>query len=129
MTTPNELPLSMPRRLAILLLHEAQIAEQPLFGLVAAPIAEGCEPDAWMPLPDLRSVEELAVKLQAAGKRSWAFYFYRPSQQAMPAGEDFIEHPELLRLTASLAIKGVLQLRAWHCRDGRVLERELNIHD
>ena len=129
MTPTIEAPLLMPRRLAILLLHEAQIATGPFVGLVSAPNTDGAEPDGWLPIGGMTDIQTLPAQWQAADKRVWAIYIHRPAMPAMPAIEDFSVQPALRRLTASLAIKGVLQLRAWQCLQGRVVECELHIHD
>lgn len=129
MTDQTEPPLLMPRRLAIRLLHEAQIATEPFFGLVSAPAAPGSEPDGWRPLATAAGITALPGQLKAVGQRAWALYFFRPSLPSTPVAEDFSVEPQLLRLTASLATKGVLQLRAWACESGRIAERELHIHD
>jgi hypothetical protein len=129
MTIPAERPLTLPRRLAIRLLHEAQIAIEPFFGLVSAAAEPDAEPDAWLPMTSAAAIVTLPMQLEAQGRRAWALYFFRPSLPATPVPEDFAVLPALLRLTASLATKGVLQLRAWQLVDGRVSERELHIHD
>jgi hypothetical protein len=119
-------PLSMPRRFAIRLLHQAQIAgDAPFTGVVGAT----AEPDLYVPVAD---GIDLRVALETLGKREralWAIYLHRPGQPTAPAAADFAEQPQALRLTSSLATKGVLQLHAWACEDGRVRERELRIHD
>ena len=129
MTNSADTPLSMPRRLAIRLLHEAQIATEPFQGLVSAAAAPDAEPDAWHPVTNASGIAAFAAALEGQGQRAWALYRFRPSLPTAPVVEDFATQPELLRLTASLATKGVLQLRAWQCRDGRVAERELVVHD
>jgi hypothetical protein len=116
--------LLMQRRLAIRLLHEAQLAgETPFTGLVGA----RAEPDSFAHLDgDLAA----GVKqLSESGRNLWAVYLHRPGQPTQPAAADFVEYPQALRLTASLATKGVLQLRAWVCEEGRVREREMDIKD
>ncbi|MDR3416459.1 MAG: hypothetical protein P4L83_09765 [Nevskia sp.] len=127
MNEPNgaEAPLQMPRRFAIRLLHEAQLAgEQPFVGVVGA----SAEPDTFLPMAR-PSLGEAAALLQDRQRSLWAVYLHRPGSPAMPTPEDFASQPQVLRLTASLATKGVLQLRAWTLHDGRVVERELQIRD
>ena len=119
-------PLSMPRRFAIRLLHEAQLAgEHPFTGMVGA----AAEPDLYVPLVGPASLEDGLVHLRDRQRALWAVYLHRPGQPTAPSATDFAEQPEVLRLTSSLATKGVLQLHAWACEDGRVRERELRIHD
>lgn len=124
-----EAPLQMPRRFAIRLLHEAQLAgERPFTGLVGAAAEPDPEPDMFV-LLDGAGLGEALAQLQARQRRLWAIYLHRPGQPTAPTAEDFAEQPQALRLTASLATKGVLQLRAWAQEQGRVRERELHITD
>src|SRR5438128_152964 len=121
--TSREAPLVMPRRFAIHLLHEAQLAgERPFTGVVGA----GAEPDCYLPLQADGLALGLAL-LQQRQRALWAIYLHRPGQPTAPTAADFAEQPQALRLTSSLATKGVLQLRAWTHSEGRVRERELHI--
>ncbi len=129
MTKPANPPLAMPRRLAIRLLHEAQIAVEPFAGLVSAPLEAGAEPELWHPAASESAVPALRAAIEAAGRRVWALYSFRPQLPAMPVLQDFAAQPGLLRLSASLATKGVLQLRAWQRVESGVVERELHVHD
>jgi hypothetical protein len=117
--------LLMQRRLAIRLLHEAQLAgETPFTGVVGA---RG-EPDCFAQL-DGDGLAAAVKRLGESGRELWAVYLHRPGQPTQPAAADFAEYPQALRLTASLATKGVLQLRVWVCEAGRVSEREMDIKD
>ena len=115
----------MPRRFAIHLLHEAQLAGEHAFtGLVgAAP-----EPDLYVPLVGPARLDDGLIHLHERQRALWAVYLHRPGQPTAPTAADFAEQPQTLRLTSSLATKGVLQLHAWTCENGRVRERELRIH-
>ena len=126
MPTPTT-PILIPRRFAIRLLHEAQIATEPFLSAVVADDAPGSAPDGWMPIREGASVAEMQAMLRTHGKRVWALYRHRPELPNPPLAEDFADHPELLRLTASLAIKGVLQLRGWWSIDGAIVEQELDV--
>lgn len=128
---PVNAPLRLPRRFAIQLLHEAQIAGAQ--GFLAA-VAAKTLPDAYFIAEPGTDVAALLVaadaRFGAQARRLWAIYLHRPGQSAAPAAADFSLRPDTLRLTASLATKGVLQLRAWAIDDhGRVSERELQIED
>ncbi len=113
----------LPRRLAISLLHAAQQAgEQPFNAVVTQPARDSL-PDQLLMLDPANSVPE------ATGTITWAVYLYRPGQSTAPAPLDFTRMPQTLRLTASLATKGVLQLHAWRCVDGVVSEVPLRIAD
>ena len=121
-----EAPLTMPRRFAIRLLHEAQLAgEHPFVGVVGA----GGEPDLYAPLVGPATLADGIAHLRERQRALWAVYLHRPGQPTAPSAEDFAEQPQSLRLTSSLATKGVLQLRAWACAEGRVRERELHLSD
>ncbi len=124
--TPT-VPILIPRRFAIRLLHEAQIASAPFLSAVVADAAAASHPSGWLPVPEGRAIAELQAELQQHGKRLWALYRHRPELPNPPLAEDFADHPELLRLTASLAIKGVLQLRGWWWLDGAIVEQELDV--
>ncbi|WP_293000189.1 hypothetical protein [Nevskia sp.] len=126
MPTPT-IPILIPRRFAIRLLHEAQIATTPFLSAVVADEAGGSVPNGWMPIVEGASVAEMQAMLRQHGKRVWALYRHRPELPNPPLAEDFADHPELLRLTASLAIKGVLQLRGWWSIDGAIVEQELDV--
>lgn len=126
MPTPST-PILIPRRFAIRLLHEAQIATEPFLSLIVVDAGEGSVPNGWMPLVDGASVSDAQAMLAGHGKRIWALYRHRPELPNPPLAEDFADHPELLRLTASLAIKGVLQLRGWWSLDAGIVEQELDV--
>jgi hypothetical protein len=111
----------MPRTLAMQLLHAAQIAGDKAEGLVAA----RTHPDRFYEGP----WREALPRAQAEQRQPWAVFFYRAGAPEAPSVGDFAEQPQLLRLTVSLATKGVLQLHAWHCTAGRVEEREMRIED
>ncbi|MDB5974375.1 MAG: hypothetical protein JWR07_1135 [Nevskia sp.] len=122
----RETPLTMPRRFAIRLLHEAQLAgEHPFIGVVGA----GAEPDLYVPLVGPATLNDGVAHLDERQRALWAIYLHRPGQPTAPAPEDFAERPQTLRLTSSLATKGVLQLRAWTCTEGKVRERELHLSE
>lgn len=113
----------LPRRLAIHLLHAAQLAgEQPFTAVITRP-ARGSLPDR------LVMLDGPGPAAGIAGAAVWAVYRYRPGQSAAPAPQDFAHSPRALLLTASLATKGVLQLHAWRCTDGVVGEVPLRIAD
>jgi hypothetical protein len=125
-TSTRAEPLSLPRRFAIRLLHEAQLAGEHAFtGVVGA----AGEPDLYVPLVGPATLEDGLAHLRQRQRTLWAVYLHRPDRPAAPTAEDFIEQPLVLRLTSSLATKGVLQLRAWLERSGRVIECELHLSD
>lgn len=116
-----EAELVMERPLAMRLLHEAQIAEREVRGVVTA----GTTADHFY-------VGDWAVGTQKAageGRRPWAVFAFRPGDFEAPAEKEFTQYPELLRITACLETKGVLQLRVYRLRAGRIEECPLKIID
>ncbi len=122
----SETELVLPRRLALQMLHEAQIAgDEGIAGVVAARSG----PDIFFVAPFAERLDRLLAQGSQQGRHPWAVFRYRPGNDNAPVAADFSERPELLRLDASLATKGVLQLRAWKFTDGRVVERPMHIED
>ena len=106
-------PLIISRRLAIQLLHEAQVAAPAAIeGIVTA---LGSEPGRYLPTA------------QAAGQAVWARVFSNPAAAAVPTTEQL--QPDTLTLMISLNTKGVLELRAWVQQNGAPLERAVSITD
>lgn len=109
-----EAPLVMPRRLAIVILHEAQVAQpESIRGWVESIDGQpsrfvfGDEPDS----PD--SV--------------WANLWSHPVAPAIPQASDLRDGR--LSLLVSLNTKGVLEMRAWELIEGTPKERVLKIRD
>jgi len=105
----------LPRRLAMQLLAAAQQATE----LGVKLLVIGDQAPQW------------AVKSRDdnSNQQVWAYFSYRSGSPTAPSAEHFAVDPDRLRLTASLATKGVLQLRAWLLKDGRVVERDLRLVD
>jgi hypothetical protein len=122
----NEADLVLPRRLALQMLHAAQVAgEDGVAGIVAARGG----PEAFFAAPFAATLDQLIAQGSQRGCRAWAVFRYRPGNDSAPVVADFSEHPQLLRLDASLATKGVLQLRAWKLAGGRVVACPMHIED
>lgn len=122
--TTSSPALTMPRRVAMQLLAAAQqCADAPVERLV---VGDG-DPQRIV-VPASADLETSLAALPAQ-TRPWAWFSYRADRPTMPSAGQFEVRPQLLRLTASLATKGVLQLRAWALDAGRVVERELSITD
>lgn len=112
MTTDTD--LVMPRRLAIQILHEAQIAQpESICGVVGA---RGDEPSSFA-----------RVAQPASGERLWARLWSNPTAPAVPSADQISGGG--LYLVVSLDIKGVLEMRAWELRDGAPHERVLKVRD
>lgn len=103
--------LVLPRRLAIQILHEAQIAQpQSISGWVMG--------------------KDGAPQRYVAGEASasfWARVFSRPTSAAVPSAEELKVGG--LHLVISLNTKGVLEMRAWELAQGQPAERVLTIKD
>ena len=113
---PADFDLVMPRRLAIQILHEAQIAQPgAITGVVGA---RGGEPSSFVQAPD--------VDLATRGEVPWARLWSNPTAPAVPTAEQL--GPGLY-LVVSLDIKGVLEMRAWELRAGAPFERVLKVQD
>jgi len=105
----------LPRRLAMQLLAAAQQA--PEQGVELVVIGD-------------QAPQRAVMSRGSESKQSiWADFSYRPGSPSAPAAEQFAADPDRLRLTASLATKGVLQLRAWLLKAGRVVEIDLRLVD
>jgi hypothetical protein len=109
-------PLVVPRRLAIQILHEAQIAQpEPIHGWVYE--REG--------RPAVFRLARADMQTHRADESLWARLWSNPTAPAVPAPSELREH--LLNLVVSLNTKGVLEMRAWELRAGCAVERELQI--
>lgn len=115
---PPEHDLVIPRRLAIRILHEAQVAQPAsIRGLVGARDGE----------PASFSQDGTTEALDARGETPWARLWSHPDAPAVPTAEQLV--PGELALVVSLDTKGVLELRAWELRDGVVVERVIKVRD
>ena len=116
-----EAELIMERPLAMRLLHEAQIAQGEVRGVVAASAAvDRYYPGEWTTVSE-KAVEE--------GRKPWAVFAFKPGSFEAPGEADFALQRDLLRITASLEIQGVLQLRVYRCGAAGVEECPLKIVD
>lgn len=109
--------LVMPRRLAIQILHEAQIAQpESICGVVGARASE--------PSSFVRAAEAALVE---RGESLWARLWSNPTEPAVPSADQLREGG--LYLVVSLNTKGVLEMRAWELRAGAPFERVLKVRD
>jgi hypothetical protein len=120
--------LVVARRLAVRLLHEAQISpEAPIEGLVGA---RDREPVSIYPLGEAVTRNELLQKLQAQGEQAWAWYRSNPHAAALPEASDkVVAADQAYSLIISLDTKGVLEMRCWDWSSGMPQERVLKIKD
>lgn len=106
--------LVMARRLAIQMLHEAQIAQpQSITGVV---LARNGEPNSFHHSKEVTAAQPL-----------WARCWSNPLAPAVPTAEELSAGG--LHLVISLNTKGVLEMRAWELRAGQPHEREIKIKD
>ena len=116
-----EAELIMERPVAMRLLHEAQIAEAMVTGLVTAhQTADHYYSGDW---------EQALQRAAGDSRRPWGVFAFSPGHFDTPVAHDFHQKPELLRITACLETKGVLQLRVYRCVKGLVEECALKIVD
>ncbi|TJY62335.1 hypothetical protein E4T66_06390 [Sinimarinibacterium sp. CAU 1509] len=107
--------LVVPRRLAMQILHAAQVAQpQSIRGVVAA---SGGIPSAL----------HLDSEMGAEGESTWAQLWSHPQAPAIPQASELMS--DQLSLVVSLNTKGVLEMRAWQLCDGVAHERILKIGD
>lgn len=112
-----EADLVMPRRLAIQILHEAQIAQpEPITGVVGARAGEPCS-----------FLKATPSELPARGETLWARLWSNPTAPAVPTADQLAGGG--LFLVVSLDIKGVLEMRAWELRGNAPFERVLKVRD
>ncbi len=114
----DDADLVMPRRLAIQILHEAQIAQpESICGVVGT--RGGAEPSSFV-----RAAEDA---LAARGETLWARLWSNPTEPAVPSADQLKAGG--LHLVVSLNTKGVLEMRAWELRGGAPFERVLKVRD
>jgi proteasome lid subunit RPN8/RPN11 len=121
-------PLVMLRKIAVRLLHEAQISpDAPVEGLVGA---RKSEPASVYPMSGAITRAELLQKLQANNETPWAWYRSNPHSPPTPAESDkFVAGDHAYALVVSLNTKGVLEMRCWDWASGQPIEREITIKD
>jgi len=104
--------LTLPRTLAIQLLHEAQIAQpEPIHGWV---LSRNGQPSRWC-----------AGQTTPQSETVWARLWSHPTAPAVPSAAEL--RPGELSLLISLNTKGVLELRAWELSEGQVRERAIGV--
>lgn len=108
-------PLVIDRRLAIHLLHVAQVAAPAAIDGMVVCDAAG-EPQRFLPLEQAEQQPATAL---------WAKLYSNPTAAAVPSTAEM--HPTLLTLVISLNTKGVLEMRAWTLQHGAPLERAVSI--
>lgn len=109
-------PITIPRRVVIELLHQAQIAApEAMAGVVGAAYGE----------PKAFAADSNALADQ--GLAHWANVFSFPSAPAIPEVDQLTE--AVLTLVISLNTKGVLEMRAWRKHGQQVDEINITVTD
>jgi [CysO sulfur-carrier protein]-S-L-cysteine hydrolase len=134
-------PVVIPRRLALKLLHVAQLVPgAEICGLIGAddsgpvtlyPVAN-VAPDPARAFHMDPAAQIAALKaLRTAGQRLWGTYHSHPSAPPVPSAQDVAEagYPEVFHLIVSLDIKGVLDLHCWEYGPGAPRARLLKIRE
>ncbi|EIT69906.1 MULTISPECIES: hypothetical protein [Hydrocarboniphaga] len=110
--------LLVPRRLAIQILHEAQIAQpNPIHGWV---YERGGRPAVFR-------LAAADMGTHRADEDLWARLWSNPTSPAVPQANELREG--ILNLVVSLNTKGVLEMRAWELESGLPVERVLRVED
>lgn len=104
--------LTMPRRLAIRILHEAQIAQP---DSITGWVRGGAQPQSYH------------AGEPPAGAQLWARLWSNPLAPAVPEASQLSAGG--LHLVISLNTKGVLEMRAWELQAGAPLERVLMVDE
>ena len=108
----SEQTLVMPRRLAIRILHEAQVAQP---ASIAGWVRGGARPQSYH------------AGEPPAGAELWARLWSNPLAPAVPEAAQLFAGG--LHLVISLNTKGVLEMRAWQLEAGQPAEQVLVIED
>lgn len=109
--------LVIDRRLAIQLLHVAQLAAPAAIDGMVIADASGV-PQRFLPREQAEQQPVAAL---------WAKLYSNPTAAAIPSAAEM--HPTLLTLVISLNTKGVLEMRAWRLQDGLPQEQPVSIRD
>ena len=108
----SEQTLVMPRRLAIRILHEAQVAQP---ASIAGWVRGGARPQSYH------------AGEPPAGAELWARLWSNPLAPAVPEATQLFAGG--LHLVISLNTKGVLEMRCWDWNGGAHEERVLTVKD
>lgn len=137
----TEATIILPRRVAVRILGEAQVAQPRRIGGVVGYDSSG--PILFLPIRNASPQPEASLHhsgddvslakggLEGRGMGLWAYVSSHPVSEAVPTLREVMESPfpDALQLVVSLNTKGVLELRAWERRSAELLERALKIRD
>lgn len=136
-----ETVMILPRRVAVRILGEAQVAQPRRIGGVVGYDSGG--PALFLPIRNASAQPESSVHhsgddvslaksgLEGRGMGLWAYVSSHPAAEAVPSIGEVVASPfpEALQLVVSLNIKGVLELRAWERQGATLVERVLKVRD
>ncbi len=124
--------VELPRPLVNQLLHYAQInAEQEICGVISSkqgephqcyPVANAAaEPKHRFDMDEAQLVATMK-RLREQGEELFAIFHSHPDAPAEPSATDLAEdqYPDILKLIISLDTTGVLEMRGFYTRDGKV---------
>ncbi len=132
-------PVILPRAIVNQILHQAQQAgDEEICGLIAGnaksftrcyPVANVASDKHRLFEMDAKGLIDALRAIRASGEELKAIYHSHPEASAQPSIEDIRQHeyPEMLYLIVSLGTKGVLDLRGFRIRGGRIEDVEIAI--
>lgn len=131
--------MELPRPLVNQLLHYAQInPEQEVCGLISSkqglpeqcyPVKNAAEqPQRRFAMEEAQLVATLR-QIREQGEELLAIFHSHPSTSAEPSNIDLEEdqYPEVMKLIISLDTTGVLEMRAFYTRNGKIEPIELTV--
>lgn len=133
--------LVLPRKVAVRIMGDAQVAQPRRIGGVVAADTSG--PAVFLPIRNASGQPETSIHhsgddislakngVEGRGMTLWAYVTSHPTTEAVPTVREFMDSPfpHQLQLVVSLSTKGVLEIRAWERFDAQVKERVLKIRD
>jgi len=126
--------LRLPRTIVNQLLHLAQRApEEEICGLISGdrsgfkhcyPVKNVAPDKTRLFHLDPRGQIDAMRRMREAGEQLMAIFHSHPHAPALPSAVDIreSEYPDVLYLIISLGTKGVLEMRAFRLRDGKVTD-------
>lgn len=132
-------PVRIPRSIVNQILHQAQQAsDEEICGLIAGNSAgfTHCYPVANIAVDrhrlfemDPKGIIDAMRAMRENGEELKAIYHSHPEAPAQPSIEDIqqSEYPGVLYLIVSLGTKGVLDMRGFRIRDGKIEDVEIGI--
>ena len=132
-------PVTLPRPIVNQILHQAQQAgDEEICGLIAGnaksftrcyPVANVAGDKQRLFEMDPRGLIDALRAMRDNGEELKAIYHSHPEAPAQPSLADIRQHeyPDVLYLIVSLGTKGVLDLRGFRIRNGKIEDVEISI--